>query len=63
MPIPGYDPEDIDEQLEARLDDGEIERKLSDSELEAYRGGDANLIDFLDEAEIERVLERGDGSN
>ena len=58
MPIPGYDPEDIDEQLEARLDDGEIERKLTDSELEAYRDGDANLIDFLDEAEIEGILER-----
>ncbi|SDJ50525.1 hypothetical protein [Natronorubrum texcoconense] len=58
MPIPGYDPEDIDEQLESRLDDGEIERKLTDSELEAYRDGDANLIDFLDEEEIEGILGR-----
>ncbi|WP_162989716.1 hypothetical protein [Natronorubrum halophilum] len=58
MPIPGYDPEDIDEQLESRLDDGEIERKLTDSELKAYRDGDANLIDFLDGDEIERILGR-----
>ncbi|WP_440764100.1 hypothetical protein [Natronorubrum sp. DTA7] len=58
MPIPGYDPEDIDEQLESRLDDEEIEDRLSDSELEAYRNGDANLMDFLDEDEIGGILDR-----
>lgn len=58
MPVPGYDPEDIDEQLEARLNDEEIEDRLTDSELESYRNGDANLIDFLDEDEIEQVLDR-----
>lgn len=63
MPIPGYDPEDIDEMLESRLSDNEIESKLTESELERYRAGDENLIDLLDEKEIERVHERGDNSN
>ena len=58
MPIPGYDPEDIDEQLESRLDDEELENRLTDSELESYRDGDANLIDFLDGDEIEGILDR-----
>ncbi|WP_339102687.1 hypothetical protein [Haloterrigena salinisoli] len=63
MPIPGYDPEDIDEMLESRLGDDEIESKLTESELERYRAGDENLMDLLDEEEIERVRERGEGSD
>ncbi|UHQ98990.1 hypothetical protein HYG81_24890 (plasmid) [Natrinema zhouii] len=63
MPIPGYDPEDIDEMLESRLGDDEIESKLTKSELGRYRAGDAILMDLLDEEEIERVRERGDGSS
>ena len=58
MPVPGYDPEDIDDTLESLLEDDEIEQHLSEAELEAYRDGDEDLIDLLEGDEIERILDR-----
>jgi hypothetical protein len=60
MPVPGYDPEDLDDVLESNLDPGEIEARLSDEELAAYREGEANLVDLLDEAQIQGLV-GGDG--
>ncbi|MFU8869041.1 hypothetical protein [Natronococcus sp.] len=62
MPIPGYDPEDVDDTLEALLEDDEIDRHLSEAELEAYRNGEETLVDLLDGDEIHRILERKDAS-
>ncbi len=61
VPVPGYDPEDIDDTLESLLEDDEIEQYLSETELEAYRNGDEDLIDLLEGDEIHRILERKDG--
>jgi len=58
MPVPGYDPEDIDDALESNLREGELEEFLSDDELRSYRHGEADLVDLLDESTIERMLDR-----
>jgi len=64
MPVPGYDPDDLDDALESHLDDGETEALLAASDWRAYRDGDANLVDLLDDAEIERLLaERGESTD
>ena len=60
MVIPGYDPEDIDDTLEAHMDEGEIEELLSGDELQAYRTGDASLIDLLSAAEIHELIREKD---
>ncbi|WP_049921298.1 hypothetical protein [Halopiger djelfimassiliensis] len=57
MPVPGYDPEDIDDALEGER----LEASLSESELEAYRNGDAELIDLLSEDEIRRLIDDESG--
>lgn len=62
MPVPGYDPEDLDDALESRLDEDEIRAALDDAALAAYREGEADLVDLLDDAEIERLLDDGDDS-
>ncbi|WP_293032301.1 hypothetical protein [Natronococcus sp.] len=62
MPVPGYDPEDVDDTLESLLEDDEIEQHLSEAELEAYRNGEETLVDLLDGEEINRILERKDPS-
>lgn len=62
MTIPGYDPDDLNDALETRLEERDVERHLSDEEREAYRRGDADLVDLLDEDEIERLLDRDDGA-
>lgn len=62
MPVPGYDPEDLDDALESRLDEDEIRATLDDAALAAYREGEADLVDLLDDAEIERLLDDGDDS-
>lgn len=56
MPIPGYDPDDLDDALEAAVDEEELEDALTDEQWEAYQHDDAALVDVLDEAEIERLL-------
>lgn len=60
MVIPGYDPEDIDDTLEAYMDDGEIEELLTAEELQSYRAGDQNLVDLLSGPEIQTLLDEKD---
>jgi hypothetical protein len=62
MPVPGYDPEDVDGALESLLEDDEIEQYLSESELEAYREGNEDLVDLLDGDETRQILDRKDAS-
>lgn len=56
MPVPGYDPEDVDDALETNLSDEQLEEYLSESERESYRAGDADLIDLLSEDEIHDLM-------
>lgn len=59
MPVPGYDPDDVDDTLERMLEDHEISEFLSDDELRQWEGGES-LVDLLDEDDIDRLLDRGD---
>ena len=62
MPVPGYDPEDVDDALESRLGEEDIRERLTDEEWESYQHEEASLIDLLDESEINRMLDdAGDG--
>jgi hypothetical protein len=57
MPVPGYDPDDVDEMLESRLGESELRDRLSESEWESYQDGEGNLVDLIDDEEIESMLD------
>lgn len=56
MPVPGYDPDDVEDMLDSKLDEKEIQSELSDSEWESYQNEEASLIELLDDEQIDRVL-------
>lgn len=56
MPVPGYDPDDVDDMLESRLGESDIRERLSESEWESYQDGDATLVDLLDDEEIRGMI-------
>ncbi|WP_246998208.1 hypothetical protein [Halosolutus gelatinilyticus] len=58
MPVSGYDPDDLNDTLEAAVTDDELRELLTDDQWERYQRKDAALIDVLDEAEIERLLDQ-----
>ncbi|APW96722.1 hypothetical protein CHINAEXTREME_02550 [Halobiforma lacisalsi AJ5] len=60
MPIPGYDPEDIEDALETNLEEAHLEEYLSESERETYRNGDAELVDLLEADELRAIVEDED---
>ncbi len=60
MVIPGYDPEDLDDMLESRMDAHEIETFLTAEEWEAYRSGDETLVDLLDDEELHELVRKKD---
>jgi len=57
MTIPGYDPDDVESALEARLSGRELATFLTEAEVGRYEAG-ADLVDLLDDEDIERLLER-----
>jgi hypothetical protein len=57
MPVPGYDPDDVDKMLESKLGESEIRDQLSESEWQSYREGDGKLVDLIESSEIEGLLE------
>jgi hypothetical protein len=57
MPVPGYDPSDVDDMLESHLTDQQLAEYLSDAEREAYARGEAGLVDLLAESEIDAILD------
>lgn len=61
MPVPGYDPEDLDDVLETKLTRQQKQAYLTDEEWATYRSGDVSLIDLLDDEEIEGLLADTDG--
>lgn len=56
MPVPGYDPEDLERWLDGEIGD-ELDQYLTDDERRRYAQGD-DLIDLLDAEDIERLLDR-----
>lgn len=62
MPVPGYDPDDLDEFLAERLSGRDVEQYLSDEELQRYEEGES-LVDLLDDEDIRRLTEERDGSS
>ncbi|NHN57610.1 MULTISPECIES: hypothetical protein [Halorussus] len=62
MPVGGYDPEDLDEKLEAAMETEGTEPSnwLTDEERREWDDGE-NLVDLLDEEDIHDLLgEDGD---
>jgi hypothetical protein len=57
MPVPGYDPEDLDGVLLERLGDREPADVLTADELARYESGE-NLIDLLDDETVADLLGR-----
>lgn len=55
MAIPGYDLDDLDDNLEARIDEDHLADYLTDAEVERLQGGES-LLDLLDEDDIDRLL-------
>lgn len=60
MPVPGYDPEDIDSTLKSLLDEDDIVELLSEEEWQSYKDGDANLVNLLESSEIDHIFDSGD---
>lgn len=58
MPVPGYDPEDLDDVLENKLTRQQKREFLTDDEWASYERGDASILDLLDDEEIEQLLDR-----
>ncbi|MFC4356496.1 hypothetical protein ACFO0N_00870 [Halobium salinum] len=56
MPIPGYDPDDVDDHLEGLLDGEDLDEYLSADERRRYEDGES-LGDLLDEEDIRRLLD------
>lgn len=55
VPVPGYDPDDLDDVLRTRLEDPERRKRLSEEERAAYERGD-DLVEALDEETIDRIV-------
>ncbi len=56
MPVPGYDPEDLDDALRTRLEARSAADLLSAEELAAYES-DEDLLEALDAETIAALLE------
>ncbi|PSP77328.1 hypothetical protein BRC81_10135 [Halobacteriales archaeon QS_1_68_20] len=55
MAIPGYDLDDLDDNLQARIDEQDVEEYLTDEELQRLQGGES-LLDLLDEDDLDRLI-------
>ena len=55
MAIPGYDPEDVEEAVRERLDDGDPGELLDDAEQRAYESGE-DLLEALDTETLESLV-------
>lgn len=56
MPIPGYDPDDLEETLATLLAEHGHSEFLTDGEHERVKAGES-LVDVLDSEDIERLLD------
>jgi hypothetical protein len=55
MAIPGYDLDDLDDNLQARIDEDHLADYLTDAEIERLQSGE-HLLDLLDDEDIDRLL-------
>jgi hypothetical protein len=55
MAIPGYDPEDVEEAVRERLDDGDPGELLDEAERRAYEAGE-DLLEALDSETLESLV-------
>lgn len=60
MPVPGYDPDDLDEFLAERLEGREVSDYLTAEEQRRYENGES-LTDLLSDEDIKR-LTKADGA-
>jgi hypothetical protein len=56
MVVPGYDIDDLDENLRERLAEWALKQLLSEDEQQRLREGES-LLDLLDEEDIDRIME------
>lgn len=54
MVIPGYDLDDLDDNLRERIDERKLDDLLTDEDRERLEGGES-LLDVLDEDDIDRI--------
>jgi hypothetical protein len=54
MVIPGYDLDDIDENLRERIDERKLDDVLTDEDRARLEGGE-RLLDVLDDDDIDRI--------
>ncbi|WP_302082607.1 hypothetical protein [Salinibaculum rarum] len=57
MPVPGYDPDDVDNLLETKLEETDVQSHLSDDEWQSYQDDSTSLVDLLDEEQIDQLLD------
>jgi hypothetical protein len=57
MPVPGYDPDDVDDLLETKLEATDVQQHLSNDEWQSYQNDDASLVELLDDEKIDQLLE------
>jgi hypothetical protein len=55
MVIPGYDLDDLDDNLRARIDEDHLSDYLTDEEVARLQAGES-LLDLLDEDDLDRLL-------
>lgn len=60
MPVPGYDPDDLDQLLADRMEGRDASNWLTDEQLCEYEAG-GSLVDLLDEEDIHELLGAEDG--
>lgn len=56
IPVPGYDPEDMDNALETKLEESDVRSYLTEDEWQSYQNDDEELIDLLNDDDIEQEL-------
>jgi hypothetical protein len=56
MVVPGYDIDDLDENLRERLVEWALKQLLEEDEQEQLRQG-SSLLDLLDEEDIDRIMD------
>jgi len=59
MAIPGYDVDDLDDDLRGRIDEDRLAAYLTDAEVERLQAGES-LLDLLDDGDLDRLLGGGD---
>ena len=55
MAIPGYDPEDVEETVRKRLDDGDPGELLNETEQRAYESSE-DVLEALDAETLESLV-------